>query len=73
MPNVCQTSTNTLNSPALQEVVAHQKRIVLAQGQFCVVLDPVDDKHKPQLGHRQLRVGCDSFFLHPGMLCLEWS
>ena len=42
------------------------KKIVLTQGQYCVVVDPVDAEFKPQLGKRQLRRGCCSFFLHPG-------
>ncbi|XP_053406855.1 major vault protein-like [Mercenaria mercenaria] len=48
------------------EVVSVEKRVVLAQGQYCVVLDPVDTDFKPQLGKRELRKGCCSFFLHPG-------
>ncbi|WAR20713.1 MVP-like protein [Mya arenaria] len=48
------------------EVVSSQSRLVLGQGQYCVVLDPVDNKGKPQLARRQLRVGCASFFLNPG-------
>ena len=42
------------------------KKIILTQKQYCVVVDPVDDQFKPQLGKRQLRRGCRSFFLHPG-------
>ncbi|KAL4231031.1 hypothetical protein ACF0H5_008614 [Mactra antiquata] len=48
------------------EVVSSENRVVLRSGQFCVVLDPVDKKFKPQFGRRELRKGCSSFFLHPG-------
>ena len=49
-----------------QEVVSNEVKTVLKQGQYCVVLDPVNKDFKPQLGERELRVGCCSFFLHPG-------
>lgn len=48
------------------EIVSQVKKIVLTQGQYCVVVDPVDKEFKPQLGKRELRRGCCSFFLHPG-------
>lgn len=47
------------------ELVSEEKRVVLAQGQYCVVLNPVDSDFKPQFGKRELRVGWCSFFLHP--------
>jgi major vault protein len=38
----------------------------LTNRQYCVILDPVDDKGVPQLGRRKLVKGEKSFFLMPG-------
>jgi hypothetical protein len=38
----------------------------LTNRQFCVVLDPIGEDGKPQLGHKELRKGEISFFLRPG-------
>ncbi|XP_064599755.1 major vault protein-like [Liolophura sinensis] len=48
------------------EVICHVQRTVLSRGQYCVVLDPIDKKGRPQLGKRELRKGLATFFLHPG-------
>lgn len=48
------------------EITKRVKKTVLTQAQYCVVVDPVDDEFKPQLGKRELRRGCCTFFLHPG-------
>ncbi len=38
----------------------------LSNRQYCVVLDPVDDAGRPQLGRKKLIKGEKSFFLMPG-------
>ena len=38
----------------------------LTNRQYCIILDPVDDKGVPQLGRRRLVRGEKSFFLMPG-------
>jgi len=38
----------------------------LTSRQYCVVVDPVDDQGRNQLGKRELRKGEGSFFLRPG-------
>jgi major vault protein len=38
----------------------------LTNRQYCVILDPVDDKGFPQLGRKKLVKGEKSFFLMPG-------
>ena len=38
----------------------------LTNRQYCIILDPVDDKGVPQLGRRRLMRGEKSFFLMPG-------
>ncbi|OWF45014.1 major vault protein-like isoform X2 [Mizuhopecten yessoensis] len=47
-------------------ILSEEKRIVVKKGEYCIVLDVVDKNCKPQLGKRELRTGCCSFFLHPG-------
>ena len=47
------------------------KKISLKEGEYCVVLNPVDKNKKPQLGKKELRVGVTSFFLHPGELFIK--
>ena len=49
-----------------QEAVRGIHKTVLSRNQYCIVLDPVDEKCVNQLGKRELRVGVTSFFLHPG-------
>ena len=50
-----------------QEVTSKAKKVVLTLGQYCVVENPIDKSGKPQLGKLELRKGCCSFFLHPGL------
>ena len=38
----------------------------LTSRQYCVIINPVDDNGKPQLGHKKLVKGEQSFFLRPG-------
>ena len=38
----------------------------LTNRQYCVILDPVGEDGKPQLGQKKLIKGEKSFFLHPG-------
>lgn len=49
-----------------QEVASKAKKLVLTKGQYCVVENPLDKSGRPQLGKLELRIGCSSFFLHPG-------
>eukprot|EP01114_Cavostelium_apophysatum_P013372 TRINITY_DN3226_c0_g1_i1.p1 TRINITY_DN3226_c0_g1~~TRINITY_DN3226_c0_g1_i1.p1 ORF type:complete len:475 (+),score=78.45 TRINITY_DN3226_c0_g1_i1:34-1425(+) len=49
-----------------EQVVAKVKSIKLTDKQYCVVLDPVDETGKPQLGQRKLVRGPACFFLQPG-------
>jgi major vault protein len=59
--------TETHLPDVYEQVVSVVKITVLTDRQFCVVLDPVDDKTgKQKLGVRELRVGEVSFFLKPG-------
>ncbi|CAC5421281.1 MVP [Mytilus coruscus] len=48
------------------EVASKAKKLVLTKGQYCVVENPLDKSGRPQLGKLELRIGCSSFFLHPG-------
>ena len=43
-----------------------ENKVILNSRQYCVVLDPLGPDGKPQLGTRELRKGCNTFFLHPG-------
>eukprot|EP01096_Ripella_sp_DP13-Kostka_P009204 TRINITY_DN34_c0_g1_i2.p1 TRINITY_DN34_c0_g1~~TRINITY_DN34_c0_g1_i2.p1 ORF type:complete len:829 (-),score=467.59 TRINITY_DN34_c0_g1_i2:154-2640(-) len=49
-----------------EEVVGEVKITTLNSRQYCVVLDPVDEKGNNQYGKRLLKKGEDSFFLLPG-------
>eukprot|EP00999_Lentomonas_sp_LEN2_P002792 NODE_65_length_2667_cov_116.292913_g45_i0.p1 GENE.NODE_65_length_2667_cov_116.292913_g45_i0~~NODE_65_length_2667_cov_116.292913_g45_i0.p1 ORF type:complete len:833 (-),score=250.76 NODE_65_length_2667_cov_116.292913_g45_i0:97-2595(-) len=49
-----------------ERVVGEVPITTLTNRQYCVVLDPVDDKLQPQLGAKEVRKGEISFFLHPG-------
>ncbi|XP_052800912.1 major vault protein-like [Mya arenaria] len=49
-----------------EEVVGVTNITSLSNRQYCVILDPVDDKGKPQLGRKKLVKGERSFFLMPG-------
>ncbi|KAK3701446.1 hypothetical protein RRG08_015866 [Elysia crispata] len=47
------------------DVVKVVKLTVVKKGQYAVILNPVDEKGKAQLGQKALQVGLCSFFLHP--------
>jgi len=49
-----------------EEVVGEVRITTLTNRQYCVVLDPLDDQGRPQLGRKELRYGPVSFFLRPG-------
>jgi major vault protein len=49
-----------------EQVVGEVKITTLTGRQFCVVLDPIGETGRPQLGQKQLRKGEVSFFLRPG-------
>jgi major vault protein len=49
-----------------EQVVGEVKITTLNNRQYCVVVDPVGENGKPQLGQKQLRKGETSFFLRPG-------
>ena len=42
------------------------QKTVLTRGEYCVVIDPVDENGVNQLGKKELHKGVTSFFLHPG-------
>ena len=49
-----------------EEVVGEVEITTLNDRQWCIVLDPIDDTGKPQLGRKEIRQGLTTFFLHPG-------
>lgn len=49
-----------------EELVGVIDITTLTNRQYCVILDPVDDSGKPQLGRKRLVRGEKSFFLMPG-------
>lgn len=49
-----------------EEVIGEVGVVTLSDRQWCVVVNPVDENGKPQLGRREIRQGRTSFFLHPG-------
>ncbi|MEM0979335.1 MAG: colicin uptake protein [Cyanobacteria bacterium P01_H01_bin.58] len=49
-----------------EEVVGEVAITTLNDRQWCIVLNPVDELGKPQLGRQEVRQGLSSFFLHPG-------
>lgn len=49
-----------------EEVVGIVDITTLTNRQYCVILDPVGEDGKPQLGQKRLIKGEKSFFLHPG-------
>lgn len=49
-----------------EEVVGEVEITTLSDREWCIVLDPIDAEHKPQLGMKEVRQGRASFFLHPG-------
>ncbi|ESN94932.1 hypothetical protein HELRODRAFT_102919 [Helobdella robusta] len=49
-----------------EQVIGEVHITTLTNRQYCVILDPVDDKGMPQLGKKKLVKGEKSFFLQPG-------
>eukprot|EP01127_Copromyxa_protea_P008709 TRINITY_DN19_c0_g1_i1.p1 TRINITY_DN19_c0_g1~~TRINITY_DN19_c0_g1_i1.p1 ORF type:complete len:829 (+),score=251.60 TRINITY_DN19_c0_g1_i1:25-2487(+) len=49
-----------------EKVIGEVSVTTLTSRQYCVVLDPIDEKGHNQLGKRELRKGEASFFLNPG-------
>ena len=49
-----------------EEVVREVEITTLGDREWCIVVNPIDDLGKPQLGMREVRQGRTSFFLHPG-------
>merc|ERR1712137_346044 len=49
-----------------EEIVGTVAITILNNRQYCVILDPLDNKGKPQLGKKILVKGEDFFFLRPG-------
>lgn len=49
-----------------EEIVGPVEITVLNPHQYCVILNPVDDRGVPQLGGKRLVQGEKSFFLKPG-------
>lgn len=60
------TDTETHIPNVYEEVVGVVNITTLTNRQYCVILDPVDDAGKPQLGQKKLVKGEKSFFLMPG-------
>jgi len=60
------SNTETHIPNVYEEVVGVVDITTLTNRQYCVILDPVDDKGCPQLGRRKLMRGEKSFFLMPG-------
>lgn len=60
------SDTETHIPGVYEEVVGVVNITTLTNRQYCVVLDPVDDQGKPQLGRKKLVKGEISFFLMPG-------
>lgn len=49
-----------------EQVVGEVEITTLGDREWCIVVDPIDEDGKPQLGMREVRQGRISFFLHPG-------
>lgn len=49
-----------------EQVVGEVEITTLGDRQWCIVVNPIDESGKPQLGMREVRQGRTSFFLHPG-------
>ncbi|MFB8788235.1 MAG: colicin uptake protein [Potamolinea sp.] len=49
-----------------EQVVGEVEITTLGDREWCIVVDPIDEDGKPQLGMREVRQGRTSFFLHPG-------
>ena len=60
------SDTETHIPNVYEEVVGVVNITTLTNRQYCVILDPIDDKGHPQLGKKKLIKGEKSFFLMPG-------
>jgi len=60
------SNTETHIPNVYEEVVGVVNITTLTNRQYCVIMDPVDDKGIPQLGRKKLMKGEKSFFLMPG-------
>jgi len=60
------SDTDTHIPDVFEEVVGIVKVTTLTSRQYCIILNPVDDKGKNQLGSKKLLKGEVSFFLQPG-------
>lgn len=49
-----------------EQVVGEVEITTLGDREWCIVVNPIDESGKPQLGLREVRQGRTSFFLHPG-------
>ena len=49
-----------------EEAVSEVEITTLTSREYCVILNPVNENGKPQLGHKKLIKGEQSFFLQPG-------
>lgn len=49
-----------------EEAIAEVEVTTLSDRQWCIIVNPIDENGKPQLGRREIRQGRISFFLHPG-------
>ena len=58
----CEAYTPNVN----EEIVGEVAITTLTNRQYCVIINPIDEKGVPQLGQRKLIVGEAAFFLHPG-------
>ncbi|KAK3588873.1 hypothetical protein CHS0354_025855 [Potamilus streckersoni] len=63
---ITMNDTETHIPGVYEEVVRVVNITTLTNRQYCVILDPVDDKGRPQLGKKKLVKGEKSFFLMPG-------
>ncbi|ESO97274.1 hypothetical protein LOTGIDRAFT_214098 [Lottia gigantea] len=63
---ITMNDTETHIPNVYEEVVGVVNITTLNNRQYCVVVDPVDDGGKPQLGKRKLVKGEKTFFLMPG-------
>ncbi|KAK3587585.1 hypothetical protein CHS0354_032785 [Potamilus streckersoni] len=63
---ITMSDTETHIPGVYEEVVGVVNITTLTNRQYCVILDPVDDKGRPQLGKKKLVKGEKSFFLMPG-------
>ena len=58
--------TDTYIPDIFEEVVSEPTILTLTNRQWCIILNPIGEDSRPQLGRRLLRKGECSFFLRPG-------